>query len=124
MEHFYRTNWMVFGIVCKKKLDKLELEPENNIMSSSLLKGWEASAKKDIKAVGSEIETVIVYSADTAISNVKSEVSRLESLIESKVESIVAHNKNILGLQSTVKALEDEVTKAKALKDKITAAVS
>lgn len=91
---------------------------------SSFFKGFEATVEKDGKAVVEKVESVLVYSAETAVSNVKSEVSRLESLIESKTASILAHNKNILNIQTIVKSLEDEVTKAQAIKDKIVAAVS
>jgi len=91
---------------------------------SSFLKGFLSKVQTDAETIGTDIKQDFVYSADVALANIKTEGERLDSLISTKVNSIIEHNKNILSIQGAIKVLEDEVSKAQTLKDKIVTALS
>jgi uncharacterized protein len=95
----------------------------------------ETTAETDAKVVITDVETegskllslaeyTLEYSADKAVSNVKGEVTKLQTLVNGKLSSIASHNEQILSHQGAVKSLEDDVAKAKALAEKLVASIS
>lgn len=87
--------------------------------TSSFWSAFKTKAETDIKIVVKEVETVLEYGANAAITNIKAEAAKLDSLITAKTDSIIAHNKNILNEQNLIKDLEAAVAEAQTLKTKI-----
>lgn len=93
-------------------------------VKKSFFSGVAKTVKTDAEAVLTEVESEVIYSADTAVANIQAEAKRLDELVASKTTAIAAHNKEILKLQTSVTSLEADVAKAQALKAKITTAIS
>lgn len=78
----------------------------------------------EAKTIGKDILNLAEYTADKAALNVKSEVTKIQTLVNSKLSQIESKNKSISAFQADVTVLEADVAKAKALAEKLVAAVS
>lgn len=98
---------------------------------SLFLNSFKDAAKKDIAAVESKlsnvistVEKVVIYTVDDTLNNIKSEIDKLEKLVESKSLEILDKTKQSKLLQDAITVLNIDITKAKDLITKIGTAIN